>query len=125
MSAGVYTIQISHKGNLQSGLQDFSLIVNGMATASSSVSAALHSTSNITVYPNPIEDILKIDIESEPIEILKIDVLDLTGQLQMQALYTYARTVELEMSKLTPGIYFLTIRNEHNVMIGHKKINVH
>lgn len=122
IEAGVHTVQISHKGDLLFGSQDFSLIINGIVLEPTSVSEINLLNSEIVVYPNPIDDVLKIDIQSPPSKLLKIDVLDLTGRTQLHAQYPYNNTLELEVSTLSSGIYFLNIRNEENALIGVEKI---
>ena len=122
LAAGEYTITVSHKGMLQTGAQEFGLIINGIQTDLSSNSEVNSFEKSLTVYPNPVNNTLKIDMDSYQFESFKVSVIDVAGQKQMEANHTNQRPIELDVSTLSKGIYFLKIWNEEDVLVGTRKI---
>jgi hypothetical protein len=77
-------------------------------------SAQFQSESVISVYPNPVTDILRINSTSNKINKLKI--ISLSGQLL--AIYNFdGREVEFDLSAYQSGIYLLQIETDTDVLI--------
>lgn len=100
---GTYTIQVSHKGTLLSGSQEFSLIAdgqNGLTLASSD----FEKDNSIKLYPNPTQEILFFDL---PLAFLPTDVAiyDSTGKLISS--FKYEQKNNVKVSDLTAGMYFI------------------
>ena len=77
-------------------------------------SAQFQSESIISVYPNPVTDILRINSTSNKINKLKI--ISLSGQLL--AIYNFdGREVEFDLSVYQSGIYLLQIETDTDVLI--------
>lgn len=66
-----------------------------------------HQGQNITIYPNPVQDIL--NIETKQIN-TKVTIFDFTGKLIISQ--TISETGAIDVSKISAGIYFLQIENE-------------
>ncbi|MBC8883260.1 T9SS type A sorting domain-containing protein [Flavobacterium piscinae] len=79
-AAGTYTITVSHKGNLQGGLQNYSLIVSGIDESLSLVS---NEKLNYSVYPNPVKDYLFVNFDNNNSEELELSLYDLNGRMIM------------------------------------------
>ncbi len=67
--------------------------------------------SNTTVYPNPLEDTLFIDSESNINEVIFRDV---TGRTIFQLKDTNSSIKEVDVSSISHGIYFITLTSEAN-----------
>ncbi len=62
---------------------------------------------NVSVYPNPTTDFLKLKVETE-YEKMIYQLYDIKGEiLQTQAIIS--KETKIEMSKLTPSIYFVRV----------------
>jgi hypothetical protein len=68
----------------------------------------------ITVYPNPVTDILIISSQN-PIE--RIEILDLNGQRVLSS-----GNQEIDCSKLAPGTYIVRILDHEGAAIGYTRI---
>lgn len=75
-----------------------------------------NSLSNFTIYPNPVTDVLFISSETAVVQ--NIAIYNVLGQL---ILNQAGDTSSLDVSMLTPGIYFAEINSEEGRAI--KKIN--
>ena len=64
-------------------------------------------TDLIKIYPNPAKERLYIACKENS----RIQIHDLHGQLQMNT-FTHNGSVQLDINKLSPGAYFVTIKNE-------------
>ncbi len=69
---------------------------------------------NITIFPNPINDIVKIKSKKEKLE--RIEITDITGKLvalyQINSLLNY----QIDLSAQTNGIYILKIQTENEIL---------
>lgn len=77
--AGIYTVQISHKGTLQGGSQEVSLVIDGVTGG---VAGLIENSieDQVRVYPNPTSGSVNIEFEKTQ-EALTINILNATGQL--------------------------------------------
>lgn len=62
------------------------------------------STANIYIYPNPVEEILNIEISNSALKINTIEIYDLMGKLVMKK-EIELRKFSLDISELSSGIY--------------------
>lgn len=105
---GIYTITVSHKGNLQEidasgnqiiGNQEYSLIITSSGL-NLNPKAPLKLEAN-QLYPNPAKDILNIFIKSAG----KYEIYDVTGKfIQSGELLEGENTIKV--SNLSAGVYF-------------------
>lgn len=80
---------------------------------------------NIQVSPNPVEDILTIQFESNQINKTNITMYTITGQMVYGSnkLIQNNRNVKIDVSQLQSGLYFLKIKSDGNKTVV-KKITV-
>ncbi|MBP1840123.1 S8/S53 family peptidase [Formosa algae] len=123
IESGQYTVNVTHKGTLQDGLQDFSLIINGVKLESLSVSEVT-AEDTIVVFPNPVNDVLNIKLNSNTYQDIKVNLYNLVGQKQLEATFNTQKDVEIDVSQLSKGIYFLNVQDDNNTIITTKKIIV-
>jgi serine protease AprX len=98
---GTYTVQVSHKGTLQSGSQSFSMIVSGFNTAM--LSTAQNSVEKFTLFPNPTNGLLKLNTGFA--EVSNVSIIDLSGKSIDLKFDSNGKTVDV--SSLQTGLYFL------------------
>lgn len=105
---GVYTITVSHKGTLytptgeQPG-QKYSLIISGESTLSVNNNQLIDS---ITIYPNPVSDILNFEMDNNQ-AIDKIEIYNTLGSRVLSLSLENNYTNSINISDLTVGIYFV------------------
>ena len=117
---GIYTITVSHKGNLVGGSQNYSLIVTGVNETLSSESFEL--AQQISVYPNPAQDFINIQVPTE-LEIASIEVMDVNGRVVgMQNSGFNQNTHQMSLSGLTSGLYLVTVRTTSGASVQRKII---
>ena len=107
---GVYTIQVNHKGTLQGGSQEFSLIANG-STGISLNTIDYQYDNSIFVYPNPANTILNFQVKNDII-IDSVSVTDISGKQIFKSTNTIDNTIDV--SNLSSGVYFITFTSENN-----------
>lgn len=73
------------------------------------------------VYPNPVNDILTIQIETERSSDFNVNLFDVYGKLVMSRIVS-GNTLEIEVSELPVGMYVLAIND--GTVRGVEKINI-
>ncbi|MCC6372292.1 MAG: T9SS type A sorting domain-containing protein [Bacteroidia bacterium] len=67
----------------------------------------------VKIYPNPVNDILKIEITDFESSNVKLELMDSYGRITMSEIITESLT-EINTSNLKKGIYFLKLANSEN-----------
>lgn len=99
---GTYTIQVTHKGTLVNGSQEFALIANsdnGLTLNRDNFVA----DNSIVVYPNPVANNLNFSIAND-IVLSDISIFDITGKLVISSKDFSSNSVNV--SNLQSGVYF-------------------
>lgn len=79
----------------------------------------------ITVYPNPFNEVLTIDLTNAFEQILELSILDLHGKVILQTDKTVpspSNSIELVLSDLSEGLYFLQINFSNDVQLTYRVI---
>ena len=76
--------------------------------------------SNIILYPNPTTGKFYMDIEKSGIDINKVEILNIEGKIVK--LYNKSEINKINISNIEPGIYFIKIFFNNNVIT--RKINL-
>jgi subtilisin family serine protease len=107
--AGKYTIQVTNKGSLQAGSQDFTLIAAGLDDMSLS-SSDFEMNNLIELYPNPSKEYINYSLPLD-FKLEKITVYDTLGKVikQFETLGS-----KLNISELENGLYFVNFKGEKN-----------
>ncbi len=71
-------------------------------------------TSNFAIYPNPVKDILNIDSKNGA-TIESIQVVDVNGRIVNQTLLSGAESIQINVSNLNAGVYFVKVQSESGV----------
>jgi hypothetical protein len=87
---------------------------DGDAFKTGSASVGLNDViANLSIYPNPVKDVLNIQGDYT-----SIDVLDLLGKLVLSS----KKTKNINVSSLADGVYMLSIKTENGIAV--KKITI-
>lgn len=119
-TAGTYTLDITHKGVLTNGNQDFSLILTGSNLTLSSGKSIL---SDYYVWPNPTNTILNFKLKSQSNERIIISLVDMIGRNVTSSIIDNPKheiTSSIEVDGLSKGLYILNIKQGN--AIANKKI---
>lgn len=79
------------------------------------------SDDDVLVYPNPANDKITIAIKSSYYEELDVKCFDLLGH-ELFKMATHYKIIQLDMSGLSNGIYFIQIQNKDSKQLIVKKI---
>jgi hypothetical protein len=107
---GLYTITVTHKGNLTGGFQDFSLIVSGIDQNNLGLNEVDAKT--IRVWPNPSVGKVNVSLQSDSSEDAEISVYTLLGQRIIHKKLSVSNGEvygEINLEKYNSGIFFMKI----------------
>ncbi len=82
-------------------------------------------SSNVSVYPNPVSDILHIKVNFKAADQYSIDITDLAGRKVHEekiATGEAIREMSINLKHLAAQLYVLTIRNSKNEIIATQKV---
>ncbi|MES2746745.1 MAG: S8 family serine peptidase [Bacteroidota bacterium] len=114
---GTYTIEVTHKANLQGDLQDYTLIATG-TTGLSLNNADFVADNNLFVYPNPANDVLQFSNPNN-IEVSSISITDSIGKTVL-TLNEAPNSNTINISNLQSGVYFVKFTTDNKSVV--KKI---
>ena len=107
---GLYTITVTHKGNLTGGSQDFSLIVSGIDQNNLALNELEIKT--IKVWPNPTFGKVNVSLQSDSSEDADISVYTLLGQRIIHKKLNVSNGEvygEINLEKYSSGVFFIRI----------------
>ncbi len=112
-ASGTYTITVSHKGELTTERQNFSLILTGidMGIAAYEAEHGLinneYQVKELSVFPNPSTDIIYIN--NNNLDRASYTIINATGKIVITG--NLQRDTGIDVSKLTTGMYILKLDN--------------
>ncbi|RLD58530.1 MAG: hypothetical protein DRJ05_07885 [Bacteroidetes bacterium] len=87
------------------------------------ISETLTNSSAFKIYPNPANSTLNVELpQNYNIENTVLEILDVNGRTILQKILTSV-CMQLDISKLNSGLYFIKIRNNKTVIT--KKVIIH
>lgn len=102
---GTYTIEVSHKGNLLNGSQNYSIVVSGFDQATLSNETFLEDV--ISVYPNPIKDVVYVNSSTH--QFSSYELFDIQGRLIKRGNVSNLSSFQISSSTFAKGIYLLNL----------------
>ncbi len=69
------------------------------------------STADLSFYPNPVQDELRIDFDKAR-KAVEVRIFNINGQLMINKNFSETEMIKLNMSKLVPGTYMLDLNIE-------------
>lgn len=124
VTAGIDPLEVDFLGfaganNTVASSADFdNYIVSATATDNLLSTKSNFASVNFSVYPNPATEIVNVDSGNMLIE--SVQITDLHGRIINSINVNSANTVQVNVSNLTTGIYFLTVKTDQG--IGTSKI---
>jgi len=116
---GIYTLTISHKGNITNSNQDYSLILTGSNLNSLSVAEEIIEDDNFNVWPNPSKGTVNFKFKSLD-KNATISMMDLQGRLIYNKEINNTSTTHvqnsIDTSSFSKGVYFLQIKQGKSVI---------
>lgn len=89
---------------------------------SSKLSVTTREFSKVTMFPNPVENSLNINLESVPEMNCRFVLYDITGKQIKEVGDLSSKTISIDTSDLQKGVYFLTILNYKGMVQKTEKI---
>lgn len=111
-AVGTYTIQVTHKGTLQGGSQNYSLIITGFDQQNLSNNDLTRE--QILVYPNPVSDLLHVNNATN---ITKYELYDIQGRLIKSENLTNQNSLTIDTFSLIKGVYMLNLITENGSFV--------
>ncbi|MBB1140792.1 S8 family serine peptidase [Myroides sp. WP-1] len=109
--AGTYRIVVSHKGNLQDGKQEYSLLVSTGNFDTLSTEEFKIDESLFSIWPNPVVETLNITIPEEAeLNGASIELFDLSGRRVHYITTINTNQVELDLKGLPSGVYIVKVK---------------
>ena len=68
------------------------------------------SNANVSLYPNPVSDQLHIHFQNYRMEVIQMDIVDITGKLVVRGELTQQNNT-IQIKDLEQGVYFVKLRN--------------
>lgn len=93
------------------------LIVFNVLTATSTEEIEANIANTITVYPNPVKDILNVNIEANKPESIKVFIRNISGIKLLEVANTLVvgkNSIQIDMSALQSGVYIICIEGKEN-----------
>ena len=88
------------------------------------VSANNGKSTVMNLFPNPVQERLNLNIESQDINEVNIQVINMNGQVVLVSKNTIGRSntpISIDANELQSGIYFIKITDENANVIGKEK----
>ena len=107
--SGMYTITVSHKGNLSGGSQIFSLIVSGI---NQTLSTNSFDNVKFLVSPNPNRGVFEVTVSDFNPQ-TTLEIFDINGRI-MYNQKVISSFSQIDASNLSKGVYFVRLNNYKN-----------
>ena len=80
--------------------------------------AEVLSGNKLKLYPNPVQNELRINIESSAFQLVQVSIYTLEGNLVSSTTTSVNGDLGINVSKLSTGIYICQLESESRTMIG-------
>ncbi len=120
-AAGSYTIKMwaaNPNGNADENNANDTLTTSLRVEDNVGIGEAKELAGSVTLFPNPISSVGKLEITTEATEVLEVSVIDVTGRTMMLVgnVTTVAHTpssVSIDVSDLASGVYMIKVENDN------------
>jgi hypothetical protein len=99
------------------------LIVDDLSTSGTLGLAENSMVKNISLYPQPAQDVLHINFSSAQISTVKYEVTDITGRVELSGKINPDNS-KIDISSVNRGNYFITLQNTEGAVIYSGKFSV-
>ena len=111
-----YTITVTHKGGLQSGSQNFSLVITGPNLSLSNPSV---NNSKFIIWPNPANDIINFKLPTQTSKPTFVSLYDVQGRQVYKETINSRNSItrgQIKTTSLARGVYILRIKQGNTSM---------
>jgi len=80
-----------------------------------------------SMFPNPTNSAITLNIESKTEHDMQMEILDVTGKIHIthaSAIFEGYNNVRIDVSSLTEGIYFIRMTDNNGEVQNHKFIKI-
>lgn len=118
LQSDMLIMRVDSNGCLNSSECDEVIHINTL-TSTGNISTDVE---RVSLYPNPVRDILQIELESNTYQ-LEIEILNITGRIVANAFLTNGRG-EVNTAQLPGGIYWISIKQDGRIMATGKFVKI-
>lgn len=81
---------------------------------------------DVKVFPNPISELVNIQVNHAAIHYFRVEIVDLHGKVVYNGNYAgLTNVIGINTTSFTPGVYMLSLKNTSNNVLGTYKIIKH
>ena len=110
--SGVYDVVISHKGDLLTGAQAYSLII--LNAEEVPLSNEEFNILSFKLWPNPTNNILNISTSNVSSNNIDINIVDMLGRIVYSNNVNVSSNISVDVSSLSKGLYLIEINDGQN-----------
>ncbi|WP_367892582.1 T9SS type A sorting domain-containing protein [Myroides odoratimimus] len=111
---GTYVIEVTHKGKLETGKQEYSLI-STVGEFDDLKESKIETKQEIRLWPNPVEDNLYVSLDKTYNgKVIDIKVYDINGRLVLSSSETVQQEkVSINMASLNSNIFVVEVKADN------------
>jgi len=88
--------------------------INVTANSLSNVENSLNA---VSIYPNPTENLLSVDLSEVSEEVEKITLMDVTGKVIQERIVNSEKQLNFDVSAIASGLYYVNIKSGNNSLV--------
>jgi hypothetical protein len=105
--SGLYQVQTTINGCSSEKSENYDYVINSVDD--------FELFKNVNIYPNPIDNVLKIDLLNSGLGNIRISVIDVLGaEIFKTEINEFSKQFSIKFDSYPAGIYFITINNCQN-----------
>jgi hypothetical protein len=113
----VYTYLVGTNGSVYQGVQ-LPYEISTVMSTSTAIKEVVGITLNCIAYPNPVADVLTLAVDDNAFFInsrVTLQIIDMSGKILDEQVIADPQT-NISMINYTPGLYFLQVEQNNNVI---------
>lgn len=89
---------------------------------------ALNGNGKIVAYPNPVRELLNVQLDLDANKEIRIEVTDISGRrvlIEQKQLIVPGQVIQLDFSELTPAFYLVNVHSSDQTVTAVFKVEKH
>ena len=116
VAGAIYTVEITHKGNLANNSQEYAIIGTGI-TATTLGSDKFEKQVGLSLWPNPASNQVNLSFEENISGKAKAEVFDVTGRMvYKEEILQLSKNYSFDISNLNQGTYVLKLETNEGLI---------